>query len=644
MVINFVYYNNIVMDNIKNILDSIDIVQKMKNNIKSLMSLIEKKPVILVKKEPIMPVKVSGENYKNAPYYFREEVNLTNSNACKLLEEFKNKHDISSGIKSRGIFLIRYSVSKRLDCINLWRKQINGPDKCDFFEIRREDYKWQVVGDEGVELVSGEKIKIFDTIDDIVTFLIKEDYVPFDSTGAIPVKKIEKVLPIKVSGEKYKSGEFYFDQTFQDTLTGLDATKLLKEYAVENKGTFEKSTGVFLIRFSKKANTEVISLFRNNEMELNKNLKDTETFVTSKDNTLFKVDKELIYEPEDKIFATIDDIVDHLIKLSYQPIPDGKIRFEKMQVKKAEEAQKTNEIKKAEEENEQKQKLIEQHKQNLDDQFEKYEIPRQIKNTCIVFDFDCTLTEKHVWYLYNFYPTNPDGTTNKHGNGLTKYRDFYENKNTSDDYMREKYDIYVNALRKSVDNNDNQSLNNIRNQFIEFIMGTQQRIKNIKTMLDEQSKTADLCISSMNYNRNVSKILELLGWKDDFKHIHTMAGESQIYTNDKLPLIEDMKNKPEFINWLVNRGYKNVVYIDDDKGPNDTICDGQKCIKKQNNNTCCYDYRQYNVLTRYFYISTLKKDTNGIQTDQLNCIKHIMDNINKNTDFSKAEFDQNKTS
>jgi hypothetical protein len=176
----------------------------------------------------------------------------------------------------------------------------------------------------------------------------------------------------------------------------------------------------------------------------------------------------------------------------------------------------------------------------------------------VVFDFDCTLSVRHLYMVVNL------------PNLLSKYReDVVENMD------RTNIDGQSSKIIKKIYANEVVSSEELKGAtaFSEYIFGGEVRIAKLKGVLDRlYQQNVELHISSKGILSNVLAVLENLQLISFFTSIHANAEAgkgTQVYTT-KSQLFEETGDnffKPHFIASLVSNRTKSVVYyVDDDQG------------------------------------------------------------------------------
>ena len=109
------------------------------------------------------------------------------------------------------------------------------------------------------------------------------------------------------------------------------------------------------------------------------------------------------------------------------------------------------------------------------------------KNTCIVFDFDCTITVQHLF--------------------KSLYCEYYKSDICLDNKFEKFKDQFIN-FKENTNNKDKE----FKNNFIELFFGGIDRYHKMKTFFKELiSEHDDLYISSNGYQIDILKSLQLVG-------------------------------------------------------------------------------------------------------------------------------------
>jgi 2-hydroxy-3-keto-5-methylthiopentenyl-1-phosphate phosphatase len=203
---------------------------------------------------------------------------------------------------------------------------------------------------------------------------------------------------------------------------------------------------------------------------------------------------------------------------------------------------------------------------------------------CVVFDFDCTLTYTHCYYLLNSYEK---GFQPKHQwSSVTQQC----NLNTNADI-----------------NNMLRNWNTYREELTQILFGGIDRLNMIKSFLDFiLSKGYDIYISSKGICRDIEYALSFFGLRHYITEINANGG----------PCVE--MSKPEYIvNILIDsRNYKNIIYIDDDSGEDAMI----KYLLREKPRDVNYKYIGPDI--------GLYKDQNGLTHQMISMLINYIESVN----------------
>lgn len=232
-------------------------------------------------------------------------------------------------------------------------------------------------------------------------------------------------------------------------------------------------------------------------------------------------------------------------------------------------------------------------------------------NTCIVFDFDCTLTNEHLYYL--LHDTD---------NFIKMYN------------IRDKTEIYdmANTI-KSIYSVDNTKIDcdiilpkSITKKFIDTIFGGSSRIKILDKFLKKCIKqNIDLYISSRGYLRDIITSLKITNLLKYFKSIHSTLDKTIYQIDNQIKTIDYNSGKEFFILNILNH-YTNVLYIDD------TLTEHERLknifvLKNSGTGYELYSTLIDNVTKYYAFINTLTKNGSGIATTEIDIIKMLINKL-----------------
>lgn len=183
----------------------------------------------------------------------------------------------------------------------------------------------------------------------------------------------------------------------------------------------------------------------------------------------------------------------------------------------------------------------------------------QKSNKCIVFDFDCTLTYNHYYYL----------TSN---NGLYKTDDYKLDDKTIDKELLKSLFMQV----KYMDDNQISSLKEkwIKNNqiIINIVMGGNERLDMIRNFFEWlKNHNVDIFISSKGMCNDIVFVLYHMDLMSYIKEIN--AYQDVVYFKDSSSCIVCPKSK--YLSKLL-KSYDTVFYVDDDPDEHNKIKNIQK--------------------------------------------------------------------
>lgn len=239
---------------------------------------------------------------------------------------------------------------------------------------------------------------------------------------------------------------------------------------------------------------------------------------------------------------------------------------------------------------------------------------QSIKNKCFVFDFDCTLTYSHWYYFIESFSTWL--TFPKHdpiGNKLSE-----QQKNTlrqlSNNIAQWKIEFAKNTTNTKITEKVNTLSENDKNLIITYIMGGQERLTLIKTVLERFKTKFTLFIASRNYKINIKILLCILELNNLFKAINAKQKEQSI-------------TKDLYIMLLISQGYTEINYIDDDQEEH------FKLIPKLASKNIIYRFfgLHNDAKSDYIIPIDLKKNFHGIDQKSITTIINTINNTTDNT-------------
>ncbi len=212
------------------------------------------------------------------------------------------------------------------------------------------------------------------------------------------------------------------------------------------------------------------------------------------------------------------------------------------------------------------------------------------KKSCIIFDFDCTITQKHLYYLLN------------------ESKVFMSMYNVPEENHNEVYEL------ASKINNGNTLTDNQTTQFINLIFGGTERLAMLKNFLSKcLNNGLDLYISSRGFLSDITQSLLIVGLLNYFCCIHSTLDKAIYYPyfNKKIKFDH---GKDIFIMNLMDGAfmgqYDNLFYIDDTHTEHKKLCTIFNVINKENDIDIATIVSN-GVIKYYTFIGSIIKDVGG---------------------------------
>lgn len=244
-----------------------------------------------------------------------------------------------------------------------------------------------------------------------------------------------------------------------------------------------------------------------------------------------------------------------------------------------------------------------------------------LDKTCIVFDFDCTVTYRHMYFFLN---------------DVDNFNKMYEVPGMNKDQIR----ALSNAIRSIYIKNkkfvshdkliqDKLSLpsDSILNKFIDIIFGGFERVDILNKFLKRYHENGiDLHISSRGHLREIILALRITGLFDYFTTIHSTL-DKLIYQKNGSRIVQYDQAKDKLIMYMLKHQYDNVFYIDD------THLEHERLKSDLANYCSCTGYEQCALLVdidikNYIFINTLTKNGSGIGGLEISLFDEIMMSMN----------------
>ena len=210
---------------------------------------------------------------------------------------------------------------------------------------------------------------------------------------------------------------------------------------------------------------------------------------------------------------------------------------------------------------------------------------RTYNDVLVVFDFDCTLTTKHLFYF--MHP--------RVGN--------HEDLKLSDqtmDIIQSDVELFKNHIMgKGIKNNDYTLSDIEKSVLINEFFGGEERLSLLKKKLKELKKNGcDIIIASYGFKKEIIRLLMHVGLNDMFDEIYghkELKGPKRNLLNDKIKL------------------YKHLYYLDDDNAEHLEFIknpDIKPLGEDPYNFYLTYGYNSTNV--KYNFVKSLEKNGKGL--------------------------------
>lgn len=224
---------------------------------------------------------------------------------------------------------------------------------------------------------------------------------------------------------------------------------------------------------------------------------------------------------------------------------------------------------------------------------------------CIIFDFDCTITEKHFYYLMEDKITFIGMYDNKYGIktkndvlfGLILYIESLRHYNN---------DMSINEFITTNIIKDDKKVNDL----IEIIFGSRERLEMLRKFFDKcQKEGIDLCISSRGIFSDIIIALKLTNLLPYFKIVHSVGDYIIYYSETNSCEKKYAHGKEDLIIEMTDR-YTTVIYIDDDHSVHNKLLNSAVNVYEKNDN---YEWCKFikNTDKNYFFVNTLEKNIGG---------------------------------
>jgi predicted phosphatase len=209
-------------------------------------------------------------------------------------------------------------------------------------------------------------------------------------------------------------------------------------------------------------------------------------------------------------------------------------------------------------------------------------------NKVVIFDFDCTITQVHVYFV---------------SNKMDILKELYNSKLPNEDDF---YNITLGIKIEKLNEHHKRKL-------IESVFGGEVRLKFLKNMFDIMKKLGYfLVIASDNKYNTINTLLEMVNLRSYFDII---KDRSDVYSNKKylsklfpLNMQSYDYSKDYFINEIFEHGVNKIVYFDDDSiyfnKLKNTICNKYLNFYK------CFVNNDSNKILLFF--SNLEKNGHGL--------------------------------
>ena len=201
----------------------------------------------------------------------------------------------------------------------------------------------------------------------------------------------------------------------------------------------------------------------------------------------------------------------------------------------------------------------------------------------VIFDFDCTLTCVHAWYLFNYFAMV------KNSKNINQAK-----------ILDEKTFIEKLSLQQVINN-----LEPTESYASRIIFGNKKRIKMLADMFKSiKQYKYSIMIASRN---NLKLIVYLLKQAGLFDYFDIIKGSDMVYTNGRYlqTLLSPTNNvssykatKDDFIYRLTQNGFDKIIYLDDDPEEFFTLTKSVQCTVTDVYNIKVYEcpYRGKNLI------------------------------------------------
>ena len=215
-------------------------------------------------------------------------------------------------------------------------------------------------------------------------------------------------------------------------------------------------------------------------------------------------------------------------------------------------------------------------------------LPDKLLNgTLIVFNFDCTLITKHLYYF------------------------LHELENINFDSKFGPIPLDIKALRNDFKNNNITPT--VKTHMINHFFGGNERIRKLKEFLTDLKKNGSyIIIASFSFEGDILKLLNKVGLGDFFDEIY---GRHNLLLNSKLGKIGLLYN------FISNKQYKNLFYFDYDSRDHSAL--KYKFPDVKHIDTSYFTTAKLNHVN-YHYFNKLHINSEGLQIEDLDLISEYI--------------------
>lgn len=253
-----------------------------------------------------------------------------------------------------------------------------------------------------------------------------------------------------------------------------------------------------------------------------------------------------------------------------------------------------------------------------------------MENSCIIFDFDCTITSRHLYYFLN---------------DSAKFIEIYKGIDSEKLHITASY---INSLQwqngialdyatlantvLDIDKNDAE-------YFCEIIFGGDERLELLKNFFKTcQEKNIEMHISSRGNLRNIILALKISGLLKYFNSIHCTIDKKIYYRDGKTENFNFSKDTLIFE--MLKNSYDILFYIDDTNTEHERL-KKYLDILDENPEYDFYAYRAQDKYKYYLFINGIVQNTGGgIAEKQIEIFLRIFSDITRAREHKKLTNNQ----